>query len=306
MGSVLILVALGAFVLIPRGGASNASTTSATTPTSTTAQTTSAATPPAQQPRPSAKRATHSSPIVGTAAIEQALLRSPVVVVAAYQPSAVVDLETAAEAKAGAATAGVPFVDFDVANEQQARNLTSLLEGSQSPSALSLTSTTTLPATPAVLVFRRPRTLFVSFYGFVDRQIVAQAASLAEGRASGSAWQQQANAICRGSSDALGQLALQYSGSTNPATALAQIRGAVSVARQVLVRLRRVHPPAASAVAYQRAITLDAQVLTEAEGMLAALKKSDSDALLKAAARVTTVRSSASQAFVQLGLSDCA
>ncbi len=104
------------------------------------------------------------------AALAHALASHDVVVVSLYAPRSAVDAMATDEAKHGAALAGVGFVAFNVADEQIVSPLTSLLTGAQTAADRVLDG-------PAVLVFLRPRTLFVRFNGFADRDTVAQAAA---------------------------------------------------------------------------------------------------------------------------------
>jgi hypothetical protein len=67
-----------------------------------------------------------------------------------------------AEARAGAAAAGVGFVALNVFAERQSRPLLEQLGTLENPS---------------VLVYRRPNTLFARIGGFADRETVAQAAA---------------------------------------------------------------------------------------------------------------------------------
>ena len=81
-----------------------------------------------------------------------------------------VDDEAVNEARAGAKLAGAGFVAVNVANERQARPLLPLLAGAASGADGVLDA-------PAVLVFQRPKKLFVRLEGFADRDTVAQAAT---------------------------------------------------------------------------------------------------------------------------------
>jgi hypothetical protein len=102
------------------------------------------------------------------AALARALASHAVVVVSLYAPRSSVDAMATDEAKHGAALAGAGFVAFNVADEKIVSPLTSLLTGAQTAADRVLDG-------PAVLVFQRPRTLFVRFNGFADRDTVAQA-----------------------------------------------------------------------------------------------------------------------------------
>ena len=111
------------------------------------------------------------------AALARALASHGVVVVSLYAPRSSVDTMATDEARHGAALAGAGFVAFSVADERVVSPLTALLSGAQTAADRVLDG-------PAVLVFQRPRTLFVRFNGFADRDTVAQAAANAAGLAS--------------------------------------------------------------------------------------------------------------------------
>jgi hypothetical protein len=111
------------------------------------------------------------------AALARALASHGVVVVSLYALRSSVDAMATDEAKHGAALAGAGFVAFNVADEHVVSPLTSLLTGAQTAADRVLDG-------PAVLVFQRPRTLFVRFNGFADRDTVAQAAANAASLAS--------------------------------------------------------------------------------------------------------------------------
>jgi len=111
------------------------------------------------------------------AALARALASHAVVVVSLYAPRSSVDAMATDEAKHGAALAGAGFVAFNVADERIVSPLTSLLTGAQTAADRVLDG-------PAVLVFQRPRTLFVRFNGFADRDTVAQAVANAASLAS--------------------------------------------------------------------------------------------------------------------------
>jgi hypothetical protein len=95
------------------------------------------------------------------APVAQALGRSDTVVVSLYDPYSQVDAISFAEARAGAALAGVPFVPLNVLSEAQVGKLTAHLG---------------LLPDPGLLVYVRPGTLAVKISGFADKETVAQAA----------------------------------------------------------------------------------------------------------------------------------
>lgn len=99
-----------------------------------------------------------------------ALARYDVVVVSLYVPRSGVDDLATQEAHRGAELAGAGFVALSVANEKIVAPLTSVLSGGQ-------TAADRVLDTPAVLVFQRPKSLFVRLNGFSDRDTVAQAAT---------------------------------------------------------------------------------------------------------------------------------
>ena len=94
--------------------------------------------------------------------LARVLRQHPVAVVALYERGAAVDELALAEARAGASEVNAGFVAINVRNEPQVRPLTQLLG---------------VLATPSILVYKRPNTLFVRIAGFSDRATVAQAAA---------------------------------------------------------------------------------------------------------------------------------
>jgi hypothetical protein len=95
-------------------------------------------------------------------AVAQAFGRYRTVVVSLYNPYSQVDGTSFAEAKAGAALAGVGFVPLSVLSQSQVGKLTEQLG---------------LLPDPGVLVYVRPGRLAARIAGFADKETVAQAAS---------------------------------------------------------------------------------------------------------------------------------
>lgn len=122
--------------------------------------------------KPAAKPKPHLPAVIDgmPAALALALRAHPVVVVSLYTPGSSVDSVSTDEARHGAAAAHVGFVAFSVGDEKVVAPLSSLLTGAPTPADRVLDG-------PAVLVFQRPKTLFVRFNGFADRDTVAQAAA---------------------------------------------------------------------------------------------------------------------------------
>jgi hypothetical protein len=93
--------------------------------------------------------------------LAQAFGRHSTVVVSLYDPYSQVDGTSFAEAKAGAALAGVGFVPLSVLSQRDVGKLTEQLG---------------LLPDPGVLVYVRPGTLAAKIAGFADKETVAQAA----------------------------------------------------------------------------------------------------------------------------------
>lgn len=122
---------------------------------------------PAAKPKPVAVPA--AKPAVDQAkekglpnVLSAALAKNRVVVVGLYDPDSAVDRMSVEEARAGARAAGVGFVAIDVSAEAQSRPLVELLGALENP---------------AILVYRKPNTLFARIAGFADSETVAQAAA---------------------------------------------------------------------------------------------------------------------------------
>lgn len=94
-------------------------------------------------------------------ALARALTSRRVAVVSLVTPGSGLDEMAAKEAAAGARAAGAAFVTVDVGSERAARPFSVMLG---------------VLKAPAVLIFKRPGELFVQLDGFVDLDMVAQAA----------------------------------------------------------------------------------------------------------------------------------
>jgi len=101
--------------------------------------------------------------------LADALKHHSVVVVALVSPDSAVDRLTLAEAKAGASYARVGFVSISVSRNAQVQALSTLAGASADPQNRLLDA-------PAVLVFQKPRTLYVRLNGYVDADTIEQAA----------------------------------------------------------------------------------------------------------------------------------
>jgi hypothetical protein len=94
--------------------------------------------------------------------LARALGRSSVVVVELFNPTSEVDAIAFAEAKAGAALAGVAFVPLNVLSQADVAALTEQY-GQALPD-------------PSLFIYTRPAKLAIRIDGFVDKETVAQAA----------------------------------------------------------------------------------------------------------------------------------
>jgi hypothetical protein len=100
--------------------------------------------------------------------LAEALKHHAVVVVALVSPDSSVDRLTLAEAKAGAAQAHAGFASISVSRNAQVQALSTLVGASADPQNRLLDA-------PAVLIFQKPRTLYVRLNGYVDADTIEQA-----------------------------------------------------------------------------------------------------------------------------------
>jgi uncharacterized iron-regulated membrane protein len=130
--------------------------------TAKTAKTTKTA-KPAVAPRPTVDLAAIKAARVAglPEPLAQAFGRYKIVVVSLYDPYSQIDGTAFAEARAGAALAGVGFVPLSVLSQRDVGKLTEQLG---------------LLPDPGVLVYAKPGTLAAKIAGFADKETVAQAA----------------------------------------------------------------------------------------------------------------------------------
>jgi hypothetical protein len=172
------------------------------------------------------------------AAFSRAFERHSVLVVALYAPNSRVDVLSELEAKAGAKEAGAGFLAVNVTNERETQALTSLLAPAESADRV-LDS-------PAVLVFQRPKNLFVRLNGYNDAPTVAQAAENAIPVVTTSpaqaAWTDAANAACVRMSQHLQSVATKFL--ANPTDVGALVSQLLGVIDSTVGRLRALPVPA--------------------------------------------------------------
>jgi hypothetical protein len=158
---VLVVVAAGGYMVVSRHKSTTNGTASSTPAVTTPARTTPATTTPAPSKShahtaTSPKLDTHGLPV----SVARALRKHKIVVVSLTTPRGQDEQFTRAEAKAGAAEAGVGYVAINVFHQ---RSGTAILR------KLGVTDT------PVTLVIKRPANIFNQFPGFVDRDVIAQA-----------------------------------------------------------------------------------------------------------------------------------
>lgn len=232
-------------------------------------------------------------------ALALALRSKPVVVAALYAPGASVDAVAREEARQGAALAGAGFVALDVSDNKVAAPLTSLLTGAATPADRVLDD-------PAVLVFQQPKTLFVRFNGFTDRDTVAQAAVNAgavklTAVASTAAWATRANAICNKLETDLLRLRLPTGGSS----ALDWIDKVVGALDSTVQSLRGLKPPKGREAEVRRMLALYQQAVARSHALIADVRAGKSPDLAAFQQRLTTLGSRADAIAVELGATAC-
>lgn len=157
----LVLLCAGAWFAL-RQSSGTPTTSARSTPSATTATTTT--------PAPGKSHSHPSTPALVTGGlpvvVAQALRKHAVVVVSLSSPQGSLDKLASAESQAGAATSNAGFVDLNVNHQQN---------------GVAILRKVGLTDTPAVLVIRRPHTIYAFFNGFVDRTVIEQAVADARG-----------------------------------------------------------------------------------------------------------------------------
>lgn len=211
--ALILLAGAGAYVLI--NGSSKTSSASDTAGTNVTLHTTTQTQTTAKR-SPKSHNSKRKTSVEGAAALDAALVAHPVVVVSVYAYNVATDNAAMKEAKAGAAEVGAGFVAFNVYDEKLARQMGKLLGGSAQV------------ANPAVLFFKRPRTMAFELQGFADSQVVAQAAQNVFPREE--PWVGEAKHICARFSTSLGT-ALTKANSADLNTAAGRKQAAAALGR---------------------------------------------------------------------------
>jgi hypothetical protein len=257
--------------------------------------------PAKKKAKPKAKKKARTPSVLdgmpGTLAV--ALRSNPVVVVALYAPSSPVDSVARDEARQGAALAGAGFVALDVSNDKVAAPLTSVLTGAGTAADRVLDD-------PAVLIFQQPKTLFVRFNGYTDRDTVAQAAVNAGAvklTAVGSTvvWAGQANAICNKLKADLLRLPLPTSGGS----ALDWVDKLDGVLENTVKSLRALTPPRGHEAEVRRMVALYSEAVSASEALVSSLRAGKSPDLAAFQTRVSGLGERADAIAVDLGATAC-
>jgi hypothetical protein len=172
IAATALLIVVGGFVFLGRSSSSSAGAPHVIKPLHPHAKSKVALAPPkVTLAKAKAKtRAGRPAVIAGVPApLVDALKHHSVVVLALIAPKSEVDSLTLAEAKAGAAAAHAGFATVDVTNNAQVQALSALV-------GTNADAQNRLLDDPAVLVFQKPRTLYVRLNGYVDADTVEQAA----------------------------------------------------------------------------------------------------------------------------------
>ena len=233
----------------------------------------------------------------GTLAV--ALRSNPVVVAELYSPKSSVDATAREEARQGAALAGAAFVALDVSNDKVAAPLTALLTGAATAADRVLDD-------PAVLVFQAPKTLFVRFNGFTDRDTIAQAAVNAGAVklttvGSTVVWAGQANSICNKLKADLLRLPLPTSGES-AIDWVGKINGALD---STVKSLRALTPPKGHESQVHQMVALYSAAVAASEAVVSNVRAGKSPDLAAFQQRISTLGSRADAIAVDLGATAC-
>jgi hypothetical protein len=233
----------------------------------------------------------------GTLAV--ALRTNPAVVVALYSPHSSVDSVAREEARQGAGMSGAAFVALNIADDKVAAPLTALLAGGATAADRVLDD-------PAVLVFKQPKTLFVRFNGYTDRDTVAQAAVNAGALkvtavGSSALWATQANSICNKLKTDLLGLPLPTSGGT----ALDWIDKVDGVLQSTVKSLRALTPPKGRGAEVRRMVASYAAAVSESQSLVAQVRAGKSPDLAAFQQKISALGSRADAIAVDLGATAC-
>jgi hypothetical protein len=236
------------------------------------------------------------------AGLSAALKTHSVVVVSLVVRDAPVDKMAYAEAKAGARQAGAGFVRIDASNNDDVQALSTLIATDSQPDDRLLDS-------PAVLVFRQPRDLYVRINGYVDADTIAQAAANAAPVATvqsgkgelASAWVAGANAFCN-------KLRLELVSKPLPTTAngaLDYMQSLITTMKTEIDKIHALKPPAGRAARVNAMLAAYDRTFADANGVIAAIRKNDVATFQRLSARVKQDGARGDAIAVELGATAC-
>ena len=232
--------------------------------------------------------------------VARALAAYDVAVVALVQPGGRVDEIAVKEARAGAKLAGAGFAEVNVLKNAPAGALTTMLASASSPADRVLDA-------PAVLIFQRPKTLFVRLNGYVDAETIAQAASNAAPTPTATAkpvapdWATLANAACERIRSRIAGAAMPQS----PAEFLNWVDGVRIAVKSGLDEIRVLKPPKGTQSRVAQMLQAYDGMLTALDATMTAAKKGDRAAYRKFAKQTKELGKRGDSLAAGLGATSC-
>lgn len=288
--SLIAVAGIGAYVLV-----NGSSSTSNTAGTQTTLPKTKSTKTTAKKSSGPEKRTRKTSP-VGINALDAALVSHPLVVVSVYAPDVVTDTQAMKEARAGAASAGVGFVAFNIFNEKIARQLSTLVGGNET-------------ANPEVLFFKRGRTLVFTLKGFADSRVVAQAARNVYPHTE--PWVSEANMVCRRYTAPLTAATaksknVDLNTAANRSKVAASIDEVVALLKKETSSLNAVRPNVGAAKDYAQFVSVLKQLAANLSSEAAAIRRNDQTSARTIAQKEMTLVKTADDLAAKLQITACA
>ena len=235
--------------------------------------------------------------------VARALASTPVAVVQLTSSSDSLAELSAAEAKSGAALAGVSYVPVNVDRDGGAVEQLTRALGS-------------LPVAPATLVYERPAKVFITLTGFNDRTVVQQAvanatpvsaAAVPASAASPAAtpvapsWASQASALCRAAYAKFGA----YGGLGAPAKLAASQTKFEAASTSFLTQLAALKAPAGKGAQTAKLNKVLSQAFAAKDAEVAAAARHDAAGQAAAAAKAKPLFAQATTLERQLGATGC-
>lgn len=294
------LLALGAgVVLFTQGQSSSAAAEHTIKPLHPVSKKAKAATRTAT--RLSAKRPKKTAAQTVGQKLDSLLAKHQVVVVSLYAPKAAVDEMARDEAEAGAKLAGAGFMKVNIFSNGQTRPLLTLLGGGASQADRLLDG-------PAVLIFQRPKNLFVRLGGYADKDTVAQAAINASpvpvsvpAPTPDDNWARAANSVCHGMIDRLRALERPQT----PKEYVDYADRVLGVLRETVARLRALKPPKAQRAQIQQMLSLYDAAVVKAKATLEAALHLDREKAGRLAEESQELGDQGDAVAVKLGATAC-